>query len=98
MARVLRIAGAMFVSLRHEASWIEGTYLTDGRRLLQVVSPLSPPAGGGLAELEDCATGERLVFTARELWALWLRPVQRRARGTLTRWTSSSAPPRSSSG
>jgi hypothetical protein len=77
--RIFRVAGPMLGSLRREAGWASGTYLSDGKRLLRVIFPLSPPSPTGLAELEDCANGELLLFTGRELWNLWLLPVRGRS-------------------
>jgi hypothetical protein len=62
-------------SLRRERSWRPGSYLTDGRRLFRVVSPLTPPTRRGIATLEDCRTLDLGVYTAEELWHRALKPV-----------------------
>lgn len=52
-----------------------GTYLTDGRRLLRVVSQFDPRSKDALAELEDCASLAVGIYTLGELAAMDLRPV-----------------------
>ena len=52
------------------------SYLTDGRRLFRVVSPLVPGAGRVEASLEDCLTLEVTSFAAGELHTMGLRIVR----------------------
>jgi hypothetical protein len=54
-----------------------GSYVTDGRRLFRVVSPLAAPPELEAAELEDCMTLESDCYTAGELWAMRLILVRR---------------------
>ena len=72
---LFRLASGVPASLRREASWRSGAYVTDGQRLFRVLAPLSGRGSQAVAILEDCVTDEQLCFTARELWHLWLRPV-----------------------
>jgi hypothetical protein len=37
------LASGVPASLHRERSWTGGAYVTDGRRLFRVMSPLSPP-------------------------------------------------------
>lgn len=69
---VLRFVPA---SVRRECSFRAGDYVTDGKRLLVVRSPLTPRSPDGVIELEDRSTLERLLYTGREAWQLWLRKV-----------------------
>jgi len=50
-------------------------YLTDGRRLLRVVSQFDPRSDFALAALEDCLNLEVRAYSPGELAALKLRPV-----------------------
>lgn len=52
----------------------EGVYLTDGRRLLRVVSQFST-APRRFAALEDCRTLDVRRYSPLELWRMNLRPV-----------------------
>ena len=54
-----------------------GAYVTDGRRLFRVVSPLAAPPDWETAELEDCATLETSSYTPAQLWAMGLVLVRR---------------------
>jgi hypothetical protein len=63
-------------SLSRERSWEAGAYVTDGRALFRVVSPLSRPWRQGIAVLEDCRTLAIGAYTAEELWHMALRPVE----------------------
>jgi hypothetical protein len=56
-----------------------GTYVTDGRRLFRVVSPLAAPPDLEVAELEDCMTLETDSYSPGELWAMRLVLVKRGA-------------------
>jgi hypothetical protein len=51
-------------------------YLTDGRRLFRVVSPLIPGAGRIEASLEDCLTLEVTAYAPEELHTMGLRTVR----------------------
>jgi hypothetical protein len=54
-----------------------GGYLTDGETLFHIERTLVEDARGDLlVELEDCATLELIVCSARSLTQLSLRPVQ----------------------
>lgn len=50
-------------------------YLTDGRRLLRVVSQFDPLEFGSSAWLEDCATLEVRAYSPRELAEMGLHRV-----------------------
>jgi len=52
------------------------SYLTDGRRLLRVVSRFDAGAENAFASLEDCLTLEVRPYSPGELAALRLRPVR----------------------
>ena len=52
----------------------DGTYLTDGRRLLRVVSQFTA-APRKFAELEDCLTLEVERYSPLDLWRMNLRTV-----------------------
>jgi hypothetical protein len=56
-----------------------GSYVTDGRRLFRVVSPLAAPPDLEVAELEDCMTLETDSYSPGELWAMRLVLVRREA-------------------
>lgn len=60
------------------AGFIPGDYLTDGERLLRVVSRFDPRAEHKFAVLEDCLTLEIDAYTTDALAAMALRPVSRR--------------------
>ena len=51
---------------------LAGAYVTDGRRLFRVVSPLAAPPDAQSADLEDCKTLEVDSYSASELWAMRL--------------------------
>jgi hypothetical protein len=53
----------------------KGAYLTDGRRLFCVVSPLRSAERRATVVLEDCRSLEMHTFTARELYAMNLSAV-----------------------
>jgi hypothetical protein len=54
-----------------------GGYLTDGETLFRIERTLVEDAHGDLlVELEDCATLELIVCSARSVGELGLRPVQ----------------------
>jgi hypothetical protein len=56
-----------------------GGYLTDGETLFHIERTLvDDPRGDLIVELEDCATLELIVCSARSLAELGLRPVQPR--------------------
>jgi hypothetical protein len=58
------------------AGAIERGYLTDGRALFHVERTLfDDPRGELLVELEDCATLELIVCSARSVAELGMRPV-----------------------
>jgi len=57
------------------------SYLTDGERLLRVVSQPQGEADSASTSLEDCLTLEVRSYTPRELSALQLRAVGTRASG-----------------
>ena len=63
-------------SLGRERSWQAGAYVTDGRVLFRVVSPLSRPWRQGIALLEDCRTLGIGAYTAEELWHMALTRVE----------------------
>jgi hypothetical protein len=73
--RVFLVRGWIPAWIRREAALRAGDHVTDGSRLLRVVSPLTPREPDGLLELEDRRTLERLLYTGREAWHLWLRRV-----------------------
>ena len=52
-----------------------GSYLTDGKRLLRVVSKFEPDSSSMFASLEDCLTLEVRPYSPGELSAMALRPV-----------------------
>jgi hypothetical protein len=54
-----------------------GAYVTDGRRLFRVISPLASPPDWETAELEDCVTLETISYTPAQLWAMGLCLVRR---------------------
>jgi len=54
---------------------IPGSYLTDGRRLLRVVSRFEASHASKSASLEDCLTLEVRSYTPGELYAMRLRRV-----------------------
>jgi hypothetical protein len=55
----------------------DGGYLTDGEALFRIARTLVVDARGDLlVELEDCATLELIVCSARSVAELGLRPVQ----------------------
>lgn len=56
-----------------------GAYLTDGRRLLRVVSQLDPRARRLFAALEDCLTLEIKRYSGDELYGMGLRLVRLQA-------------------
>lgn len=58
---------------------ITDSYLTDGRRLLRVVSRLGEGPEDAYAAVEDCLTLEISPYSADELAAMGLRRVQARA-------------------
>jgi hypothetical protein len=60
------------------AGFAPGDYLTDGERLLRVVSRFDPRAEHKFAMLEDCLTLEIDAYTADVLATIALRPVSRR--------------------
>lgn len=54
----------------------EGSYMTDGETLFHIERTLvDDPHGNLLVELEDCATLELIVCSARSVADLGLRPV-----------------------
>ena len=55
------------------------SYLTDGERLLRVISRFQADAHGAFTSLEDCLTLEVRPYTLRELSAMQLRAVRARA-------------------
>jgi hypothetical protein len=56
---------------------LQSGYLTDGRALFHVERTLvDGPNGDLLVELEDCATLELIVCSARAVLELGMRPVQ----------------------
>ncbi|HTQ69100.1 MAG TPA: hypothetical protein VMI13_10455 [Solirubrobacteraceae bacterium] len=55
------------------------SYLTDGERLLRVISHFRADADGASTSLEDCLTLEVRPYTLRELSAMELRAVHTRA-------------------
>jgi hypothetical protein len=54
-----------------------GDYLTDGRRLLRVVSRLDPSPRSGVVVLEDCLTLETGAYAPSELARMAVRSVER---------------------
>jgi hypothetical protein len=59
------------------AEHLESGYLTDGRVLFHVERTLlDDPNGELLVELEDCATLELIVCSARSVVELGMRPVE----------------------
>jgi hypothetical protein len=59
---------------------LQSSYLTDGRALFHVERTLmDDPDGELLVELEDCATLELIVCSARSVAELGMRPVHPRA-------------------
>ncbi len=55
----------------------EGGYMTDGETLFHIERTLvKDPRGNLLVELEDCATLELIVCSARSVADLGLRPVK----------------------
>lgn len=52
------------------------SYLTDGHRLLRVVSQFDPHSEFAFAALEDCASLEVRAYSPCELAALRLHPVR----------------------
>lgn len=59
---------------------VADSYVTDGRRLLRVVSHFEGGADSVFASLEDCATLEVRPYSPGELSALRLRMVRASAR------------------
>jgi hypothetical protein len=57
----------------------EGSYVTDGRRLLRVVRRLDPSRGAATAVLEDCLTLELRSYAAADLWEMRVRLVRPRS-------------------
>ncbi|MGH2879955.1 MAG: hypothetical protein ACRDK4_10175 [Solirubrobacteraceae bacterium] len=56
---------------------LDGGYLTDGRALFHVERTLlDNPHGELLIELEDCATLELIVCSAKSVAELGMRPVE----------------------
>jgi hypothetical protein len=53
-----------------------GTYLTDGRRLLYVVSPFNPSYRRMYAFIEDCMTLEVHPYSPSEMYDMGLRLVR----------------------
>ncbi len=53
-----------------------GSYVTDGWRLLRVVSPFDPGIEPQIAWLEDCMTLEVEPYEPDDLWEMDLRLVQ----------------------
>ncbi len=53
------------------------SYVTDGRRLFRVVSPLASPPDWEHAELEDCMTLETSSYSPAQLWSMGLVLVRR---------------------
>lgn len=51
------------------------TYLTDGRLLFRVVSRFDPRSENAVALLEDCDTLSVDPYSANELYAMELRPI-----------------------
>jgi hypothetical protein len=68
------------------------TYLTDGRRLLRVVSHFDAGADSVYAALEDCLTLEVRPYSLAELGAMGLRPVERAPFAQQPRGESARAP------
>ena len=55
---------------------VPDSYLTDGKRLLRVVSLIDPRADCASASLEDCLTLEVRAYSPDELVAMGLRRVR----------------------
>ncbi len=55
---------------------VKDTYLTDGRSLFRVVSPIDPRLTNPVALLEDCRTLAVDPYTADELFGMGLRRVR----------------------
>ena len=60
-----------------ESHFLPGSYHTDGRRLLRIVSKVSDDA---LCAVEDCRNLELMLISVHELDSLRLRPVKSGAR------------------
>jgi len=73
---LFRLSSGVPASLSRERSWTAGAYVTNGRGLFRVVSPLSRPWRTGFAVLEDCRTLAIGAYTAEELWHMALRRVE----------------------
>jgi len=73
---LFRLSSGVPASLHRERAWAAGAYVTDGRRLFRVMSPLSRPWRRGIAVLEDCRTLAVGAYTAEELWHMALRQVE----------------------
>jgi hypothetical protein len=69
-----------FVNLPPECL-IPDTYVSDGKRLLRVVSRFEADAGSAFASLEDCLTLEVRPYSPGELSAMTLRTVRAPASG-----------------
>jgi hypothetical protein len=70
---------------------VPGRYLTDGRRLLRVVSLLVDDRSV-LVVIEDCLTLDARVYAAVELEPMGVRPVRRSKRQAAGEASSVSAP------
>lgn len=60
---------------------VRGRYLTDGHRLLRVVSRFEADRSNRYAELEDCLTLEVRSYSPEELYSMGLHRVQSFADG-----------------
>lgn len=75
----------MPLSLRHRIvtmpseRLVPDSYVTDGERLLRVVSRFEADAGSVFASLEDCLTLEVHPYSSGELSGMRLRPVRAQA-------------------
>lgn len=56
---------------RRNARFVQGSYYTDGRRLLRIVGE----SVGGLLAVEDCGSLDLMLIPVDELDSLGLRPV-----------------------
>ncbi len=55
--------------------FVPGSYVTDGCRLLRVISPFAAAEDRRFASLEDCLTLEVQAYSPRELATMGLQPV-----------------------
>jgi hypothetical protein len=76
MARVHQPTPGARAAERRPPYPLDSGYLTDGRALFHVERTLlDDPHGELLVELEDCATMELIVCSARSVSELGMRPV-----------------------